>query len=50
MQKYVKFMEKESYKSLLKINIIEKLEIIVIIQVNIETQYIVFVIKNQSIQ
>ena len=37
-------MEKEFYKSSLKIKIIEKLEIISIIQVNIEAQHIVFVI------
>ena len=44
MQKYVTFVEKESYKCSLKINIIEKLEIIVILQVNIEAQHIVFII------
>ena len=36
--------EKNPNKSLLKIKISEKSEIIVIIQVNIETQHIVFVI------
>ena len=41
MQKYVSFVEK---KSLLKIKTIKELEIIVIIQVNIEVQHIVFVI------
>ena len=44
MQMYVTFVVKESYKSSLKINIIKKLEIIWIIQVNIEAQHIVFVI------
>ena len=43
MQKYVIFMEKKSYKSLLMIKIIEKLETIVILQVNIDVQDIVFV-------
>ena len=36
-------MEKKSYKSLLMIKIIEKLETIVILQVNIDVQDIVFV-------
>ena len=36
MQKYVIFVEKESYKSFLKVYIIGKLKIIVIIQENIE--------------
>ena len=44
MQKYVTFKEKESNKSSLKTAIIEKLEIIAIIQVNIETKHIVFAI------
>ena len=44
MQMYVTFVVKESYKSSLKINIIKKLEIICIIQVNIGAQHIVFVI------
>ena len=44
MQKIVTFVEKESYKSSLKVNIIEKLEIISKIQVHIETQQIAFVI------
>ena len=38
--------KKKSQKSSLKAKIIEKLEIIVIIQVNIEAQHIVFVIQN----
>ena len=44
--KYVTFVEKESQKRLLKIKIIEKSDIIVIIQVNTETQHIVLVIQN----
>ena len=44
MPEIVTFVEKQHYKSSLKIKIIEKLEIIAIIQVNIETQHIVFVI------
>ena len=44
MQNYVACVEKESYKSLLKIKIIEILEIIAIIQINIEVQYMEFVI------
>ena len=44
MHKYVTFVEKESEKSALKVYIIEKLDIIVIIQENKEVQYIVFVI------
>ena len=44
MQKYVRLMEKESYKSLVNIQIIKNLEIIAITQVNMEMQHIVFVI------
>ena len=44
MQKFITFAGKESDKSLLKINIIEKLEIIAIIQINKEVQHIVFVV------
>ena len=44
--KHVTFVEKESQKRLLKIKIIEKSDIIVIIQVNTETQHIVLVIQN----
>ena len=44
MQKYVTFVEKEFYKSFLKMKIIEELEIIVVMQVNIDVQHIVFVI------
>ena len=44
LQNCVTFAEKESYKSSLKVKIIEKLKIIVIIQVNIEAQHIIFVI------
>ena len=40
----VTFVEKQSWKSSLKIKVIEKLEIIAIIQVNIELQHIAFVI------
>ena len=43
MQKHVIFVEKESQKSLLMIKIIEKLGIIIILQVNIEVQHTVFV-------
>ena len=46
MPKYVAFAEKRSIKNSLEIQIIEKLEIIVITQVNIERQRIVFVICN----
>ena len=46
LQNYVTFAEKESYKSSLKVKIIEKLKIIAIIQVNIEAQHIIFVIYN----
>ena len=42
-QKYIIFAEKESWKSLLMIKIIEKWGAIVILQVIIEAQYIVFV-------
>ena len=42
-QKYIIFVEKESWKSLLMIKIIEKWGAIVILQVIIEAQYIVFV-------
>ena len=41
MQKHDAFVE--SYKSFLKIKIIEKLEIIGIIQINLGVQYMVFV-------
>ena len=44
MQKYDKFVEKESHKSSLKIKIIKKLEIITIFQVIVEAQHIVYVI------
>ena len=44
MQKYDIFAEEKSFKSLLKINIIEKSEIVVTIEINIEAQYIVFAI------
>ena len=44
MQKYVTFVGKESWQNSLKIKIIEKLEIITIIQENREVQHIVFVI------
>ena len=44
MQEIVTFMEKESWKILLKVKIIEKLKIIAITQVNIEAQHIVLVI------
>ena len=44
MQEIVTLVGKKSYKSSLKRKIIERLEIIAIIQVNIEAQYIVFVI------
>ena len=44
MQKYVTFVEEEFYKSFLKMKIIEELEIIVVMQVNIDVQHIVFVI------
>ena len=44
MQKYVTFVGKDCYKSSLKIKNIRELEIIVIIQVKIEAQDIVFVI------
>ena len=44
MQKYVRLMEKESYKSLVNIQIIKNLVIIAITQVNMEMQHIVFVI------
>ena len=42
-KKNVAFVEKESYKSSLKVKIIEKLEIISIFLVNTEAQQIVFV-------
>ena len=38
MQKYVIFADGDSFKNLLKIKIIEKLEMIVIIQANTEAQ------------
>ena len=44
MQNYVIFVEKDFLKSLLMITIIEKLQTIVIIQVDIEAQPTVFVI------
>ena len=44
MQKFITFAEKEYDKSSLKINIIEKLEIIAIMQINKEVQHIVFVV------
>ena len=44
MEEVVTFVEEESYESSLKIDIIEKLKIFAIIQVNIEAQHIVFVI------
>ena len=44
MQNYVIFVEKDFLKSLLMIRIIEKLQTIVIIQVDIEAQPTVFVI------
>ena len=44
MQKYVRLMDKESYKSLVNIQIIKNLEFIAITQVNMEMQHIVFVI------
>ena len=46
MQNYVIFVEKESYKSSLEIKIIERLEIITIMQINIEAQQIVISIQN----
>ena len=48
MQNYVIFVEKESYKSSLEIKIIERLEIITIMQINIEAQQIVISIQNLS--
>ena len=44
MQKNVIFAEKDSLKNSLEIKAIEKLEIIVVTQVDIELQPIVFVI------
>ena len=44
--KYVTFVEKESYISSLKIKIIEKLDIIAIIQANIDVEHMVFVTWN----
>ena len=46
-KKVLHFCKKKSYKSLLKVRITKKLEIIAIIQVNvnIEAQHIVFVIQ-----
>ena len=44
MKKYVTFVEKESHKSSQKAKNIKKLEIIVIIPVNMEAQLKVFVI------
>ena len=44
MQKNVIFAEKDSLKNSLEIKTIEKLEIIVVTQVDIELQPIVFVI------
>ena len=43
MLQNVTFAEDDSYKSLLMIKVIEKLGTIVILQVNIETQHILFV-------
>ena len=44
--KYGTFVEKELYKSSLKVKIIENLEVIAIKQVNIEVHSIIFVILN----
>ena len=44
--KYGRFVEKELYKSSLKVKIIENLEVIVIKQVNTEVHRIIFVILN----
>ena len=44
MQKYAIFAEEKSLKSLLKIKIIEKSEIVVTIEINIVAQYIAFAI------
>ena len=44
MQKYAIFVKEKSLKSLLTIKIIEKSEIVVTIEINIEAQYIVFAI------
>ena len=44
MQKYAIFVKEKSLKSLLTIKIIQKSEIVVTIEINIEAQYIVFTI------